>query len=312
MSSPASSPILITGATGLVGRALMAELTRRHPDRPLRFLTRDPSRHPSTPHHPAEAFGWNLETQEIQKGALEEVGTIIHLAGEPVAQRWTDAAMRKIRTSRIDSLDLIRAACQDAGAAPRIISASAIGFYPPGDDTKSESMVGGQGFLADTVSDWEKSAAQLGGLGGGHASLRIGLVLSTKGGALQRLLPIYRWGLGAPLASGNQWQSWIHLDDLVTLMAEAVDNDAFSGPVNAVSPHPVTQRKFSQALAKVLRRPHFFPAVPSWALRLWFGEAAEALLASHRILPEKLQSLDFQFQHPDLPSALQDLVDRKA
>ena len=311
MTPSDSSPILITGASGLVGRALTAELTRCLPHRPLRVLTRTPPNRARASELPVQAFGWDLEKREIQKGALEDVGTVIHLAGEPVAQRWTPEAKKRIRASRIDSLDLIRAACRDAGVAPHVISASAIGFYPPGDEAKTESMAGGSGFLADVVAEWEKSAGDLGHLGGGHTCLRIGLVLSTQGGALERLLPIYKWGLGAPLASGEQWQSWIHLEDLVALISEAVQNDDFHGTLNAVAPGPVRQREFSHALATALGRPHFFPAVPSWALRLWFGEAAEALLASHRILPEKLQALDFQFQHPDLHSALQDLVDRK-
>lgn len=311
MTSPDSTPILITGATGLVGRALMVELSRRFPNRPLRLLTRNPSRYTSSSQHPAQAYGWNLEMQEIQPEALEGVGTVIHLAGEPVAQRWTGATRKKIRESRIDSLDLIRSACLKSGVAPRVISASAIGYYPPGDDPKTEEMVGGDGFLADVVADWEKSAEALGDLGGGHTALRIGLVLSTKGGALERLLPIYKWGLGAPLASGEQWQSWIHLDDLVAIIASAVENEAFSGPINAVAPQHVIQREFSQTLAEALKRPHFFPAVPSWVLRLWFGDAAEALLASHRVLPSKLKALGFEFQHPDLSSALYDLLNRR-
>ena len=162
--------------------------------------------------------------------------------------------------------------------------------------------------MADVVKEWEDAAADLGSLGGGHVTFRIGLVLSAKGGVLERLLPIYRFGLGAPLASGKQFQSWIHIDDLVGLLMAALAHPEWHGPYNAVAPVAVSQREFSRTLAGVLNRPHFFPNVPAAALRLWFGEAAEALLASHKVRPERLLEAGYSFEFSSLEKALFDAI----
>lgn len=302
------SPILITGASGLVGSALIHRLHEAEPDRPIHVLTRRPTEVQAIAGCTVKAFGWSPSDGHVDPDALLGVDHIIHLAGEPVAQRWTPATRVRIRESRTKALNLLKQVCETAHLAPRIISASAVGLYGHSADLMTEHSPPGEGFLADVVKEWEDAAADLGSLGGGHVTFRIGLVLSAKGGVLERLLPIYRCGLGAPLASGKQFQSWIHIDDLVGLLMAALAHPEWHGPYNAVAPEAVSQREFSRTLAGVLNRPHFFPNVPAAALRLWFGEAAEALLASHKVRPERLLEAGYSFEFSSLEKALFDAI----
>lgn len=302
------SPILITGASGLVGTALVQRLQHTHPGRPVHVLSRRPNEAERSVGSAVRAFGWSPSEGTLDREALEGVGHIVHLAGEPVAQRWSTETKQRIRDSRTGALHLLKTACDNAGLSPRIISASAVGLYGSAADVKTEDSPAGQGFLADVVREWEEAAVGFGNLGGGHVAFRIGLVISANGGVLKRLLPIYRMGLGAPLASGSQFQSWIHIDDLVGMFITALDREDWSGAYNAAAPEAVSQREFSQTLAEVLRRPHFFPNVPASALRLWFGDAAEALLASHNVQPQRLLEAGFNFQFPHLKAALKDAV----
>ena len=299
---------MITGATGLVGNALVPLLATADPSRRINVLTRQPGRVQEVAGIPVQAFGWSPSDGQLDRQSLEGVTHVIHLAGEPVAQRWTDANKQRIRDSRTGGLQLLRAACSAEGIAPKVISASAVGIYAPGPGLRTEEADRGHGFLADVVADWEAATAEFGALGGGHVSFRIGLVLSARGGVLQKLLPLYRAGLGAPLASGRQFQSWIHVADLARLFATAVDRKDWQGPFNAVAPVAVSQRTFSQTLAKVLHRPHFLPPVPGLALKLVYGDAAAALLASHNVSPERLKSEGFEFEFGHLEAALQDAI----
>ena len=301
---PKHHSILVTGATGLVGRALLPELHRRFPECSLRVLTRQPDGLQSIEGAPVDAFGWDPGAERIDAACMDGVKFVVHLAGEPVAQRWTEVARQRIRDSRIRSIRLLQSAAARSSAKPRIISASAIGCYPAGDAIRTEQDSCGEGFLAEVVRDWEDAVRAFGSLGGGHTLLRIGLVLSKHGGVLKRLIPLYRLGLGAPLGAGLQWQSWVHIDDLVAMFVRAIAGDDFEGAFNAVSPHPIPQREFSRALASAMHRPHFLPPIPTWALRLWFGEAAEALMASHRVVPERLEDVGFTFTYPHLEGAL--------
>jgi len=253
-------------------------------------------------------FGWSPSKGELDPAALDGVTGVFHLAGETVAQRWTPKVRQRILTSRIDALDLIREACETIGNAPRLVSASAIGWYPDSPESMTESDPAGSGFIADIVQAWERAAHRFGALGGQHVSLRIGLVLSPNGGVLAKLLPLYRLGLGSPLAPGTQWQSWVHIDDLVSLFLHSMGTPGLEGAYNAVSPNPVTQRQFSQALAGALGRPHFLPAVPRFVLRAVFGEAAEALLASNRVEPKRTLDSGFEFEHALLPAAMASLL----
>ncbi len=291
-----------------MGTALIQKLRETHPGRPIHVLSRRPEEVHNIGGCAVRAFGWSPSEGRLDPEAIGGVSHIIHLAGEPVAQRWSPAIRSRIRESRTGALHLLKAACEKESLAPRIISASAVGLYGSGPEVKTEASPSGQGFLADVVREWESAAADLGSLGGGHVTLRIGLVISAKGGVLKRLLPLYRMGLGAPLASGGQFQSWIHIDDLVSMFMAALNGPNWGGAYNAVAPLAVSQREFSQTLAKVLRRPHFFPNVPAGALRLWFGEAAEALLASHNVRPARLLEADFAFQFPTLQGAFKAAV----
>lgn len=302
-----STPILITGATGMVGRSLIRKLHGLDPTMPIRVMTRNPDSVDRVGDIPVHCFGWSRAPGGLEE-ALSGVGQVVHLAGEPVAQRWRPEARARILNSRIDTLDMLRRQCRDMGLAPRLISASAVGGYPEGPEPRMETDLLGQGFLADVVREWESAAERFGALGGGEVRLRIGLALSPEGGVLQRLMPLYTMGLGAPLAPGHQWQSWIVLDDLVDLFVTAIGDGRWHGAYNATAPHPVEQREFSKTLARIMGRPHFLPPVPAWALKLRFGEAADALLASHRILPGRAQDQGFEFRHPELEGGLQFLL----
>jgi len=301
--STSDSSILVTGATGMVGRALISRLHGAQPQRPLHILTRKPSQ-ANFAEASVRAFSWFPDLGEIDPAALDGVGQIVHLAGEPVAQRWTPSVKARIMESRVSTLALLRQACQSQGIAPRIISASAIGWYEQGEMRRSESDPAGPGFLSEVVQRWEQAAQDLGQLGGGEVRLRIGLVLDPNGGVLHQLAPLYRWGLGTALAPGTQWQSWIHSDDLVSIIEHALCTPEWKGAFNAVAPKPVRQEEFSRTLARVLLRPHLLPPVPQWAIRLRFGEAASALLSSHRIQCHKLITSGFEYAHPELEGAL--------
>jgi uncharacterized protein (TIGR01777 family) len=229
----------------------------------------------------------------------------VYLAGAPVAQRWTREARRKIRASRIEGARLLIAALSRLSQKPSaLICASAIGIYGArGDEVLTESSPPGQGFLADVCREWESSADLAKVLGLRVVKLRIGVVLGPGGGALARMLPPFKAGLGGRLGSGRQWMSWIHLDDLVELVRFAVEQPSLRGVVNATSPNPVTNAAFTAALAAVLKRPAVLP-VPAFALKMAFGAMAEILLDSQRVLPQVAQAVGFQFQYPDLEPAL--------
>lgn len=307
-SSRSLSTVLVTGASGLVGRYVVRRLHEEHPLAKIRILGRNASGVRELDGIPVLGFHWDPDVGQLDPKALLGVDGLVHLAGETVAQRWTSSVKARIRSSRIDSLSLIEAACREHALAPRVVSASAIGWYPSKNAAQDESMPAATDFLAEVVQDWEAAAAALGSLGGGHVSLRIGLVLSADGGVLGKLLPLHRLGLGSPLAPGTQWQSWVHVDDLTDMILQGLSANAWEGSVNAVSPNPVSQREFSRTLARVLRRPHVLPAVPRFAIRLLYGEAAHALLASHRITPARALASGFAFRHANLEEAMRHLL----
>jgi uncharacterized protein (TIGR01777 family) len=274
--------IAITGASGFIGRHLMKSLAQAgHSVCAL-------SRHAP----PAES------------------DVVIHLAGEPVAQRWTPAAKQRIRESRIaGTRDLVDA----LGRLPRrpeaLICASAIGYYGSrGDEILTESSAPGNGFLPEVCKAWEKEAQAAESFGIRVVRMRTGLVLAAGGGALQRMLPPFRMGVGGRLGSGRQWMSWIHLEDLTAMFQFTVESQV-RGPLNGVAPQPATNSEFTRELARMLRRPAVFP-VPEFALRLLFGEMADVLLASQRVVPAAAQAAGFRFRFPQLSPALEDLLHR--
>jgi uncharacterized protein (TIGR01777 family) len=296
--------VTITGGTGLIGRALARRLLE------LGHRVRLTGRRQPSDLEPAVSFtAWDASSGPPPAEAVESADAIVHLAGESVAQRWTAEAKARIRASRIEGTQRLVQALAVATRRPAtLVSASAIGIYGDrGDEWLDESSSPGEGFLAELARDWEQAAAGARALGVRVVLVRIGIVLDARGGALRRMLTPFRFGLGARLGSGRQWMSWIHIADLVELMAFALQNARVDGPVNAVAPNPVTNAEFTRALARTLRRPALL-RVPAFLLRTGLGEMAAVLLASQRVRPAAALSAGFAFRFPELEGALSDLL----
>ena len=290
--------IAITGATGFIGSALVEDL--RAAGHGVRRLVRDERRR-----GPDDAV-WDPAAGRLDPGALEGADALVHLAGEPIAQRWTAAVKRRIRESRVQSTRLLATAIVSLRRPPRVfVSGSAMGIYGDrGDEELDETSPPGRGFLADVAVAWEGAAEPAARAGVRVANLRTGLVLSPRGGALAKLLVPFRLGLGGRIGSGRQWVSWIALSDTVSAIRHAIDSESLAGPVNLAAPVPVTNAELTKTLARVLRRPALLP-VPAFALRLVFGEMGEAtLLASQRMRPRRLLDNGYRFRHPVLEGAL--------
>lgn len=292
--------IVLTGASGLIGRSLQDWLARQGNE--LACLGRKAA-------SGADWHAWNPEAGPPPQEALEGASAVIHLAGEPVAQRWSAEVKRRIRSSRMDGTAALVRGLEAMPERPEVlVCASAVGYYGSrGDEVLTEDSAPGTGFLPAVCQDWERSAAVAAGLGMRVVQVRIGVVLDPAGGALKQMLPPFRLGLGGPIAGGRAWMPWIHAQDLVRLMTWAVENPAVHGPVNAVAPNPVRNDEFTRSLAEALRRPAFFP-VPALALKLLFGEMAEVVLASLRVTPEKAEHSGFRFEWPELRPALLQLL----
>lgn len=293
--------IAITGASGLVGSALVPYL--RNGGHTVICLVR------AKPVGADEAF-WDPAEEVLNPDELSGVDALINLAGANLAKgRWTAKRKRLIRESRIDSLLTLAEAVRLCPQRPSVvISASAAGIYGDrGETWLDEETAPGTGFLAEVCREWESALAGLNELGVRTVALRLGLVLSDQGGALGKMLPAFKCGLGGRLGSGRQWMSWIAEGDLHRIMGQALENETWRGAINAVSPHPVTNAQFTRILAAALRRPAILP-VPAWGLRLLFGEMAdEALLASSRVKPRVLQNHGFQFSQPELSGAFEEI-----
>jgi uncharacterized protein len=287
--------VAIAGGSGLIGTALAGELKSRGDD--VRVLTRSQG---SAPH----AVHWNPSAPD--PALFEDLDAVVNLAGATLARRWSPHVRREILDSRIGLTQRLVAAIRRTARPPRaLVSASAIGWYGNrGEETLYESSAPGTGFLAELASAWENEAAGASGAGVRVVTPRIGLVLSARGGVLARLAPIFRLGLGGPLASGRMWWSWIALEDLVGVFARSIDDAALAGPVNAVSPSPVRMRDFALHLAHVLGRPAWLN-VPASALRVAYGTMAdEVLLAGQRVIPKRLLDLDYAYRDAELGPAL--------
>ncbi|MBZ5604850.1 MAG: TIGR01777 family oxidoreductase [Acidobacteriia bacterium] len=232
---------------------------------------------------------------------LPPCDAVVNLAGEPVAQRWTAAAREKIRSSRVDGTRRLVEAMRKN--PPKVlVSASAIGYYGSrGDDVLTESSAPGDDFLAKVCIEWEREAMRAEEFGVRVVILRIGVVLGPGGGALAKMLPIFRLGLGGPIADGRHWMSWIHIDDMVRLIEFALENP-IRGVLNATAPNPVTNAEFTRELARVVHRPAIFP-VPKFVLRMLYGEMASILWASQRVLPEAANLAGFDFRFREVGSA---------
>jgi hypothetical protein len=299
---------LITGATGFIGRRLLAKL-----ERPVVL-----SRNVAQAEKKLERLGvriaaWNPEEGPPASGAFERSDVIFHLAGEPVAAgRWTEKKKNRIRESRVIGTRNLVAGLRGLADKPKVlISASAIGYYGSrGDEELGEHSPPGHDFLAEVCAGWEQEALAARELGIRVVPIRIGVVLGEKGGALAKMLTPFKLGLGSPLGSGEQYMSWVHIDDLVELMLFAAREPSIHGPLNGVAPHPLTNREFTTTLGRVLGRPTFMPAVPAFALKTLVGEFGQVLLDSQRVLPRAALAAGFAFRFRDLEPALRDVLKR--
>lgn len=293
---------LVTGATGFIGRRLVASL-----DRPVVL-----SRRPEVARKvlgDVRAYAWQPETGLPPAEALEGVEAVFNFAGESVAGgRWSAERKNRIRASRVGGTRNLVAGLEAQKIRPRVlVSASAVGYYGSrGDEVLKEGAKPGDDFLAEVCAAWESEAGRASRLGVRVVTPRIGLVLGKGGGALERMLLPFKLGLGGRLGSGKHWVPWIHLDDLVNLLLHAA-NQEISGALNAVGPAPVTNREFTRTLASALHRPAIFP-VPEFALRLIFGELASVLLASQRVVPGVAAATNFRYRYPSLADALREIV----
>jgi len=291
--------VVVTGASGLVGTALCTLLRTRghHVDR----LVRRPAR-PG-----GGEIRWDPAQGSIDAALLEGAEFVVNLAGEPIAAgRWTPARKRAILESRTQGTRLLCDTLARLDRRPQaLLSASAVGYYGDrGEEWVTEEEAAGAGFLADVCTQWEAATLPAREAGIRVVNLRIGVVLSTAGGALARMLPAFRFGLGGRLGTGRQYMSWITLDDLVAAIEHLLFASQTSGPVNAVSPNPVTNAQFTKTLGRILRRPTFL-SMPAFAVRLAFGEMGEAVLLSGvRARPARLLADGFSFRDPELDPAL--------
>jgi uncharacterized protein (TIGR01777 family) len=294
------SRVVISGASGLIGSALVPSL-----ESPGHEVTRLVRRKPRN----AKELQW-VPTSPIPPDLFSGFDAVIHLSGENVAGRWTEQKKCRIRESRIFTTDFLALALAKTERKPgTFICASAIGYYGNrGDEVLTEDSLSGEGFFSEVCREWEFATGPAGDAGVRVVNLRTGIVLSREGGALKQMLLPFRLGLGGRIGDGQQWWSWIHIADLVSAVHHVLQNDSLRGPVNMTAPNPVTNAEFTSALAEVLKRPARLP-MPAFALRFLFGELAdEGLLASARVVPRKLLGGGFQFQCPDLTSALRDLL----
>jgi uncharacterized protein (TIGR01777 family) len=294
--------ILMTGASGLVGTTLTAEL-RAAGDTVNRFVR------PGTDstHSNSGDVTWDPQTGEMNLPAAEGADAVINLAGASIGGgRWTANRKALLRSSRVDLTEHLVTALARLKSPPKIfISASAIGFYGDrGEESLTEASSSGKDFLSKITRDWEAAAIKVEQFGARTVLARFGIILSKNGGALPQMLTPFKLGAGGKLGSGKQWMSWISLDDAITAIRTAITDANLSGPINIVAPNPARNADFTRALAKVLHRPAILPA-PAFALRLALGEMADALLlSSQRVIPEKLTQQHFKFRYPDLESAL--------
>jgi len=292
---------LVTGVSGPIGTALLASFAPQETE--IVRLVRGRAAN-------AAQISWN-PLGAVPSAAVSGFDAVVHLAGESVVGRWTDKKKKAIRESRVQGTRNLAAALALSKAKPRVlVCASAVGFYGNrGDELLREESPAGQGFLPEVCREWEDASRIAAAAGIRTVNIRIGLVLSAKGGALGNMLKPFKLGLGGRIGSGQQWWSWIHVDDIVGGIQHAIRTELLSGPVNFVAPNPVLNMEFTKVLASVLGRPAFFP-VPEFALRLAFGKMAaeELLLASQRVEPGKLRASGYTFRFSELRAALENLV----
>lgn len=296
--------VAITGATGLVGPAVVETLRERGAE--ITVLSRDAER--AQRQLEVAAVRWDAASGPAPAEALRGRDAVLHLAGEPIAQRWSETAKRAIRESRELGTRNLLAGLRALGEEDRpraLLSSSGVDIYGARmEEPIDEDAPTGYGFLAETCLAWEAEANAAAELGVRVVTMRTGMVLDRRGGALAKMLPPFKMGVGGPVAGGAQYVSWIHVGDLARMFAAAASDDRWQGAVNATSPEPVTNRAFSRALGRALHRPAVLP-VPGFALQLLYGEMAEIVITGRRVLPAKALMLGFGFEHPQLQEALE-------
>jgi uncharacterized protein len=301
--------VVITGATGTIGTALSAALHARGDH--VAALSRDADRGRRALGPGVEVHAWpDPLVAPPPADALRGSDAVVHLLGEPVAQRWNNDSKRRIRESRVLATRQVVAgltALADGERPHVLVSQSATGYYGPrGDEPLDESAPAGADFLADVVSAWEHEARQA------ESDMRVsltrtGIVLSPNGGALAKMLPFFKLGIGGPVAGGRQYVPWIHLADVVGALQCAIDDTRAAGPINVTAPNPVTNEQLSKVLGRVLHRPAVLP-VPGFAITLLYGEMAEMVTTGQRARPSKLAQLGYRFAHPELEEALREVL----
>ena len=303
--------LAVTGATGTIGGAVVRELVGRGDE--VTALSRDADR--ASSRLGVAAVTWaDPQREPVPAEALRGRDAVVHLLGEPLAQRWSDDVKREISDSRVLSTrNLVHGLAEVPEAErPRVlVSQSGSGWYGARRDERlDESASPGDDFVARMAADWEAEARRGEELGIRVAITRTGVVVAPEGGALERMLPFFKLGLGGPVAGGRQYLPWVHLDDVTGAMAFCLDTDAARGPLNVSAPEPVTNKQFAAALGRVLRRPAFAPA-PALALRLLYGEMATIVITGQRAVPARLIELGYRFRRPDLEDALRDATSRR-
>ncbi len=301
--------VLITGATGTIGLAVADELKARGDQ--VVALSRDPERGQRVLGDDVEVHAWPMpDSEPPPSGALEGVDGVINLVGEPIDQRWSDAAKQRIRDSRVRTTRMLVSALTSVPATrgPRVlVSQSATGYYGPrGDAALDEQASPGSDWLAELVVAWEGEACAAQSRMR-VATTRTGVVLSPSGGALAKMLPFFKLGVGGPVAGGHQYVPWIHLEDVVSALVYCLDHEQAQGPVNVTAPRPATNGELSRALGQALGRPAVLP-VPGVAVKLLYGEMAEIVVTGQRAIPAKLADLGFEFRHAELEAALKDVL----
>ncbi len=297
---------LVTGATGFVGPRLL-----KHLDQAVVLSRNAAKAQTDLARFGVKAYDWDPANEPAPAKTFEGVDAVFHLAGDPVAEgRWTAAKKARLRESRIAGTKNLVTTLAELKTKPKVlVSASAVGYYSDrGEEILDESAEPRGDFLGELCQAWEREAKQAEPLGIRVVTVRIGIVLGEKGGALAKMLPPFYFGLGAPLGSGKQYMPWVHIGDLARMMVFAAENDSVQGPLNGVAPNPVSNREFTKTLGKVLSRPTFFPPVPGFMLNVMFGEFGQILLHSQRVVPKKALDAGFKFQFTELEPALRDLL----
>jgi uncharacterized protein len=306
MSAPR---VTITGATGLIGPRLVSELLSAGSE--VTVLSRDPERARKRLGDGVQAFAWDLMSEPAPVAALEGRDAVVNLAGENVSQRWSDKAKAAIRESRVTGTGNLIAGIEATSQRPGVlVSSSATGYYGPrGNEPIDEEAAPGSDFLAEVCVAWEQAAERAAALGMRVVRIRTGVVLDGDGGALEKMLPPFKLGVGGPIAGGRQYLPWIHAEDVVGIIATAVRDERWEGAANATAPVPVSNRDFSLALGRALHRPALLP-VPGLALKALYGEMSMIITGGARVVPAKPLMLGYSYRHGELDEALSSALGR--